>query len=223
MLPGISAPPPPPADLPLPPAPLPAPTPGGSIPKGGGKHKEKKKHLDTPVLVQVPLAGLSRPHKRGHGVSAESLLLQEDAQDDSDSDSDSDVHPRRHSKYRRISSQLDASDSDPEDSPGRHGRMSSLIEAQIQEALSGAGYMKESVFRQAMVECQQDQSHRMAALEQRASNAGEDSFMNFFQSNYYVNICIICNISEYFSDNIRLCRSVDFYVLVILLDSLLCS
>ena len=60
--------------------------------------------------------------------------------------------------------------------------MSSLIEAQIQEALSGAGYMKESVFRQAMVECQQDQSNRMAALEQRASNAGEDSFMNFFQS-----------------------------------------
>ena len=58
--------------------------------------------------------------------------------------------------------------------------MSAFIEARIQEALSGAGYMKESVFQQAMVECQQGQSQRMAALEQRAANAGEYPFMDYF-------------------------------------------
>ena len=191
-LPGTSTTTTPPAGFPRPTAPIP----GGSIPNGGGKHKEKKKHINKPVLVQVPLSGLSRPTKRMHGVSAESHLHQDDSQDDSASDSD--VNPRRSSKYQRLSSQRVVSDSEPEDSPVRHGRMSAFIEARIQEALSGAGYMKESVFKQAMVECQQDQSQRMAALEQRANNAGEDSFMNFFQSNYYVNICIICNISEIF-------------------------
>ena len=198
LLPGNSTPPPPtpPADITLPPAPQPSPIPGGSIPKGGGKHKEKKKHSKKSVHVRVPLTGLSRPPKRMHGVSAESHLHQDDSQEDSGSDSD--VNPRRHSRYQRHSSHRVVSDSDSEDSPGRHGGMSAFIEARIQEALSGAGYMKESVFQQAMVECQQDQSQRMAALEQRATNAGEDSFMNFFQSNYYVNICIICNISEIF-------------------------
>ena len=58
--------------------------------------------------------------------------------------------------------------------------MSAFIEARILEALSGAGYLKESVFQQAMVECQQDQSQRLAALEQRATNAGEEFIYEFF-------------------------------------------
>ena len=167
MPPGFSTPPPPPAEipLPLPPAPAPqsSPVPGGSIPKGGGKLRKKKigrrpSHSKKSVPVRVPLTGLSRPPKRRQGESSESSVsnMHQD-----DSDSDSDVNPRR------------------------HGNMSAFIEARIQEALAGSGYIKESVFQQAMVECQQDQSQRMAALErQRASNAGECPLMDcLFQSN----------------------------------------
>ena len=184
-------PPPPPADIPLPPlppapAPQSSPVPGGSIPKGGGKLRKKKigrrpSLSKKSVPVQVPLTGLSRPSKRRQAESSQSSvsdLQQGDSDSESDvhprrqssfqvdSDSDSEVNPRRHSRFQRHSRYQVVSDSDTDDSSRRHGNMSAFIEARIQEALAGAGYMKESVFQQAMVDCQQGQSQRMAALEQ---------------------------------------------------------
>ena len=76
--------------------------------------------------------------------------------------------------------------------------MSAFIEARIQEALSGAGYMKESVFQQAMVVCQRIRAKEWQLWNREQLTPVRNSFMNFFQSNYYVYVCIICNISEVF-------------------------
>ena len=76
--------------------------------------------------------------------------------------------------------------------------MSAFIEARILEALSGAGYLKESVFQQAMVVCQRIRAKEWQLWNREQLTPVRNSFMNFFQSNYYVYICIICNISEVF-------------------------
>ena len=142
----------------------------------------KKKKAKRSIPVKFSMAGLRRPRS-----DWSTSFLHNSANRGA---STSGTHRRFNSLARGSpisdGNQTDDPGSDSDVNPRRQGNMSALIEARIQEAFAGSGFIKESAFQQAMDQHLHDQSQRMAALEhrQRASNAGDCPLMDcLFQSN----------------------------------------
>ena len=91
-------------------------------------------------------------------------------------------------------------DSDSDVNPQRTRFTSASIDAKIQTAMAGAGFVKEGTFQEALARMrEQDEQMASLDLQQRAINTGECPPSGLFISkviNYEFHFCIICNISD---------------------------
>ena len=139
------------------------------------KVKKLKRKLKRSVPVTVPMTGLRRPgsawstsllahasSSRGASTSGTARRTIPPAQGSPDSDGNHSFH------------QPGVPDSDSDVNPQRTHFTSASIDARIQSAMAGAGFVKEGTFQEALAWIR-EQDERMAALDlqQRAINTGE--------------------------------------------------